>query len=250
VSAALALLAFGSPADAQAIQLVPLPVTPVSVSLRTSYDLLPEASGTGGATTSGSYTTSEGWQGTASFTATVQADRVDVMISGETTQAGTGTFYFAPLAELAVDVVVPEVGGPLTPIFWSVTDFEFQGSSQTVPCVVASVDAAVSSTIAGADLELQNGAVQALQCPSVQPANQAGFVLVPSGDTLRITRFVISSSTESIGQQVGTWSASFSIRFRTSAVTIGTGDVNGDGLVDVLDVTLIRRALAGLPPTP
>ena len=68
------------------------------------------------------------------------------------------------------------------------------------------------------------------------------------GDTITIT-WQIDDSVVLTSAATGSFDRSYSLLFRTVAPTLGSGDVNGDGSVDILDVSLTRRALAGLPIT-
>ena len=47
--------------------------------------------------------------------------------------------------------------------------------------------------------------------------------------------------------ETGTFQDSFKLQLLVPPPAIGTGDINGDFLFDVVDVTILRRLLAGLP---
>jgi hypothetical protein len=208
---------------------------------------LPPAQGVSSASLSGPFSIS-GWQGQATVTVDVVDDRIDFSISGQITQApSSGSFGLGPDATLVLEIAVPEVGGPLTPIFWNVTDVVWQSSVLAFGCAEALMSFDPSSTVAGGTIP---GLRVADVCVSPPSDPKAGWLVVPGGDTIRVPEFNVGASAGSVGQQTGPFSGSFSVRFRTSAPTLGTGDVNGDSTVDVLDVTLIRRGLAGLPPWP
>jgi hypothetical protein len=77
------------------------------------------------------------------------------------------------------------------------------------------------------------------------PARTTNPLHLLPGETARIPIEVTFQLWHAAGS--GSFSDSVRLAFRTSPTTIGNGDVNGDALVDIVDTTLIRRALAGFP---
>jgi hypothetical protein len=241
-------LLLAAPSLARAITLVPLTMTPVSVTVSSGTLGLPSVPGAASGSASGSYSVG-GWQGQATFTATVSGDRIDFVMSGDASQAPPADpLYLSPQATVVVDVAIPNVGGPLTPIFWDVIDLDFTSTTFTFGCAAASSEPRAASTVAGGRLEIPSSPAEV--CIPPDPAGSSvGWSVLPAGDTIRL-EFTIWPNAASAVQQPGSFAGSFGVRLRASAPTIGTADVNGDSVVDVLDVTLIRRGLAGLPPFP
>lgn len=247
LAAPVALL-LAVPSMAGAIDLVPLTLTPVSVAISTGSLNLPSVPGVSDASASGSFSTG-GWQGQATFLAAVAGSQINFTMSGDASQAPpAGALYLNPQVTVVVDVAIPGVGGPLTPIFWDVIDLNFVSGAFTFGCAAASSEPRAASTDAGGRLEIPSSPAEV--CIPPDPAgNSVGWAVLPGDDTVRL-EFTIWPNATSSGQNPGSFAGNFSVRFRASAPTLGTADVNGDGAVDVLDVTLIRRGLAGLPPFP
>ena len=89
---------------------------------------------------------------------------------------------------------------------------------------------------------------RARQCERVRPI-QARNVLpltVPAGENLRI-HFQFWPSNEAAAATNGSFSYTLRFRALVPPLEAGAADVNGDGAVDVLDVAVLRRVIAGLP---
>ena len=66
-------------------------------------------------------------------------------------------------------------------------------------------------------------------------------------DTITLV-FGLRSSPRILSPALGSYSQSHELQFAVPLPNLGSGDLNGDGVVDIVDSTLLRRSLAGLDP--
>ena len=67
-----------------------------------------------------------------------------------------------------------------------------------------------------------------------------------AGDTIRLT--VVINGQRNIDEgQTSSFLKTRRFRLLTRTPAIGSGDMNGDSEVNIVDVTILRRLLAGLP---
>jgi hypothetical protein len=195
--------------------------------------------------------------GTISASLSIGANAATASISGTSSSDFSGDVYM----QIEVDVHVPDLGQATTPVFVSLEDvvtpafghlerISLEGAKMIPPCGTEDVLARPSSTLLGRQVGAATDGRGAddfafygkYLLPEILHMVQPHEFL--AGDTVHLP-IVAHALVTNPG---GAFSGSFRVAFRTAAITLGSGDVNGDGGVNVLDVTLLRRAIAGLPP--
>ncbi len=246
---ALALLPARAFADA------PLPLTITPVSARIKVDAACSAVGVDAASLNATVNSTPGMTAQLQIDAAVSGSQALVTVTG-TGSGGQGTAYIDVF--LVVDVAVPRVGDALTPVFvslgnlsasgalWSLRYAAVYGSRLApVPDCSFTESAAPSSTQLGTQLgdPFNPYALFGGNLPAGQRVSRPVPLL--AGDTVQIPLQLYIQLAHDAG--TGSVDASVPVLFTVTPTTIGNGDVNGDSLVNVLDTTLIRRAIAGFP---
>jgi hypothetical protein len=245
------VIALAGPTTASGVELVPLEIRPVSVSFSVhvsgpgSFDFaaLP---GTDSASIQQPYSTPDGFTGQFDATVTINSDRLTVDFSGSKIQDPNALRdrLLSLVGTVVLEFDVPDIGLPLTPLFlgWDTKLLQDVGwySDERIPS--AQVLASESLKVFGGEFVPNATTIRGWGYVT-NPVRLAQFV---SSDTIRLSVWF------SVGKRIdagtlGSFLNSFELRFRTVAPMLGSGDVNGDGSVDILDVSLMRRALAGLP---
>ena len=161
---------------------------------------------------------------------------------------------------LEVDAPIPQIGDATTPVFVSLEDLSVSGATWSVRSIGAT-PARLPATPA-CPLQSDRATPTSSQLPSPLgdawgyysfhdlelgpwPARTTNPVHLLPGETARIPIEVTVQLAHTAG--TGTFTDSVKLVFRTSPTTIGNGDVNGDAQVNVVDTTILRRALAGFP---
>ena len=233
----LGLAASAPPARGQS--LVPLTVTPFSVETVSlaGQALLPvhfEQSGPGGV---GSDTVTlnfndPGFSVSGSVTTTVSVMSDRVIVSGS--HQADNSIDLESKVTVTVDIPVPLVGGALTPIHLKLVDVGNSGKPGTV--IVESMKDASARGVS-----LMPGG---LSSPT-GPTSEGIVFFAPGGETARTT---FSVSVQSFLFDPDIVTVATEVQFFTVSTAPGNGDLNGDGKTDIVDSTLLRRLLAGLPP--
>jgi hypothetical protein len=168
--------------------------------------------------------------------------------------------WFSVLFEM--EVQVPEIGDAIVPVYITIDDLVETGSNWSVrqiavfprrhssgPVCTYAREAGFDSLFLGSPLGPQIESTITLYARSEfvvpGPARRTTPIQLIAGDTVVIP-LEVSIGVAFAGSS-GSFSDSVRIAFRTAPTTIGNGDVNGDAQVNVLDTTLIRRAIAGAP---
>ena len=250
----LALVA-GFAARALADAPIALTVTPVSSRIR--VDATCSAAGVAAASLNAAVNSTPGMTAQLQIDSALSGSQALVTVSGSGS-GGAGTAYIDVFLE--VDVDVPRVGDALTPVFvslgtlsttgalWSLRYAAIYGSRLApVPDCSFTESAAPSSTQLGLGNQLGDPFNPYALFGGNLPAGEKVTRPVPllAGDTVRIPLQLYIQLAHDPG--TGAVTASVPVSFSATPVTIGNGDVNGDSLVNVLDTTLIRRAIAGFP---
>jgi hypothetical protein len=175
--------------------------------------------------------------------------------SGAAGQIGF-TVYFE------VETQVPEIGDAMTPVYLSLEDLTETGSGWSADrltvgprrqagdlgcphALEAAVDSMFLGSTVGPSTESSYATYSPLNFGPAWAARRTDPLELIAGDTVVIP--FSFSVTLAFAGSTGAFSDSVRIAFRTAPTTIGNGDVNGDAQVNVLDTTLIRRAIAGAP---
>lgn len=234
---------------------VPLTVQPVSARVRIETTCSPV--GVSSAALTGPISSISGLTASVMLSASVTATQASFTLSG-TGNGSAGDIYFE--AFLEVDALVPQIGDALTPVMISLENLTESGATWSVRSInVASARlpaspscptdqdrAAPTSVLLGSPLGDAWGWFSAYDLDlGPWPARATHPVGLLPGDTARIPIKIAFHLRHTAGS--GSFSDSVAVAFRRAATTVGNGDVNGDGQVNVLDTTLTRRALAGLP---
>jgi hypothetical protein len=233
--------------------LVPLPIRPVSISLTISAPGNFLATGTSSATTSGSFSDPYGNRGSVSATVTTLADRSRVEASGVVSTSG-GAASLDVYADLEVEFDVPDIGDAVTPVFFSLTNVTTSGGWLLPQLQAATLDffSTFNSSQFGGFILAEahpNPILAGFNTFWVWQQPFSSFLSLPAGDVVRFrTRIRLQQGQPA--PMEGPFTTSAELVFRVPTPTIGTGDVNGDRFVDLLDSTLLRRRLAGLDPWP
>jgi hypothetical protein len=180
-----------------------------------------------------------------------------ITFSGSAT-GPAASVYFRVFLE--VDAPIPQIGDAMTPVFVSLEDLTVSGSTWSVRSIGATGArlpaapacspyedrAAPDSTLLGGPLGDAWGYYSFHDVElGAWPARTTNPVHLLPGETARIPIEVVVQLWHAAGS--GSFSNSVRLAFRTSPTTIGNGDVNGDAQVNIVDTTLIRRAIAGFP---
>ena len=235
----------------------PVPLSTQAVSTRIRFESTCSPVGVSSASLSSPITLVPGLTGTLQVDASLLATEALITFSG----SGNGPaadVYFHVFFE--VDAPIPQIGGALTPVFISLEDLAVSGSNWAVRSIGATgarlpavpacspyTDAAApDSTQLGSPLGDAWGYYSFHDVDlGAWPARTTNPVQLLPGETARIPIEVTFQLWHAAGS--GSFSDSVRLVFRTSPTTIGNGDVNGDAQVNIVDTTLIRRAIAGFP---
>jgi len=174
-----------------------------------------------------------------------------VEATGDLSDAGTESVGAATSAEVEVEFDVPDIGDAVTPVFFSFANVTSSGVWQP-PQITAGVSAfsAFTSSQLGEIILPEGFAYPYVAAIRLGPQPFSSFLSLPPGDVVRFRTRIQLNHHQSPPLVLGAFAASAELVLRVPTPTIGTGDVNGDRNLDLLDVTLIRRALAGLDPWP
>jgi hypothetical protein len=237
-----------------AADLVPLAIQPLSVSVTAGGTT---ANGTSTATALGPFSDGSGNLGAVTATITIVADRILIELEGVLSVVGTSTPQIGASAEVTFDFVVPDVGDALTPIF-----IDFSNLAESGTWMPARLRAAGVSSVEGVYSSISSSQLGALVLPEAWPAATyaalegalvqplASFVSLPTGHSIRARIGMYFNRSAAVPASTGAFATTAELRLRAPTPTIGTGDVNGDRFVDLLDSTLLRRRLAGVDPWP
>jgi hypothetical protein len=163
-----------------------------------------------------------------------------------------------------VDAAIPQIGDAMTPVFLSLEELTESGARWSVrsiavtparlppgpACPVPSVRATPHSAQLGSPVGDASGYYSLYDVElGPWPARTTNPLHLLPGETVRIPIEITIqlAHAQSVSGSGDTFSDSAKLVFRVSPTTIGNGDVNGDAQVNVVDTTLIRRALAGFP---
>jgi len=234
---------------------VPLPVQPVSTRIRIESTCSP--AGVSSASLSSPITAVPGLTGTLQVDASLLPSEALVTFSGSGT-GSLGSVYFDVFFE--ADALIPQIGDAMTPVFASLEDLTESGSLWSVRSIGAAGSrlpavpscspytnkAAPDSTLLGSPLGDAWGYYSAYDLDlGPWPARTTNPLHLLPGETAHIPIKVAFQLQHAAGS--GSFSDSVRLVFRSTPTTIANGDVNGDAQVNVLDTTLIRRAIAGFP---
>ena len=231
---------------AGAVDLVPLTVTPVSIEARAN-----EASSgvqTNNTASVTLFVSEEGLDAVFSVTGTIENNTI--MYSGsllvtrnsDRGLAGTG------LVLVTVRIEIPFVGGAMTPVIAVIENVttELVGDSTSGLARLEPVFPSIFSSSVG---EPYSG-VAGLS--AFADENTAMLFHTFGGDTVDLSLRLTVAGNASPGVRglalaVGEVNKSFMVSLYTVGTAPGASDLNADGLTDILDATLLRRSLAGLP---
>jgi hypothetical protein len=166
--------------------------------------------------------------------------------------------------QIEVDVAIPDVGDAMTPLFASLDHWDHLGAQWRLAratlvvgrispsCVtteatptssfLGAIGAAPGATASSGFRQFASYANLASMASPVRATEPHSFI---AGDTVRLP-LLLSLEFQYSGSADG-FLDSINVELRTAPPTLGSGDVNGDRKVDLLDVTFLRRRLAGLP---
>jgi len=180
----------------------------------------------------------------------------EVIVNFSGTGSGVaGEVYFRVFFE--VEAQIPEIGDAMTPAFVSLEQLTVSGPSWSVRSVYSDghrlpVCSPYSNDGEAPDSEifgsrLGNKDTYGSYQPDVEAWSErtTNPLFLLAGDTVRIP-IAVGVALYYSGSP-GSFSNSVRFALRIAPTTIGNGDVNGDAQVNVLDTTLIRRAIAGFP---
>ena len=198
-----------------------------------------------------------GLTGTLQVDASLLPSEALITFSGSGT-GSLGSVYFDVFFE--ADALIPQIGDAMTPVFASLEDLTESGSLWSVRSIGAAGSrlpavpscspytnkAAPDSTLLGSPLGDAWGYYSAYDLDlGPWPARTTNPLHLLPGETAHIPIKVAFQLQHAAGS--GSFSDSVRLVFRSTPTTIANGDVNGDAQVNVLDTTLIRRAIAGFP---
>jgi len=240
----LGLLA-GSPA-ARALSFSPVSITPVSTAIAASASCQP------GSATFAAITQTEG-SGQINLSEAVSAGGVQLHVNGFGTGGPGSTMTAEAYAD--VDVAVPQIGDAMTPLLVSIDGLTKSGSGwsiDTISVTPGTLDTATcqesdrSPHSAQLNVDLE-GNLDGFSSYGETPTTTSSAVVdsYPAGDTVRLHLEIFVSL--SLQSSLGSFDDSFTVTVKSSAPAIGNGDMNGDHAVDILDATILRRQIAGLP---
>ncbi len=182
-------------------------------------------------------------------TATISGSDIVVTLSG---------FATAPLFQLylsaRINAQIPVLGGPISPVYIGVDAISESGSARLtqIPvtyysfpetCSDTPLHSLPESTLLGVGAGETNFTA-AHYSNTGTPERWLVPAAFPAGDYVLFSLYV-PITVELVGGSL--FDDSFKITFRTTTPAIGSGDMNGDHSVNILDSTLLRRLLAGLP---
>ncbi len=235
----------------------PVALSTQAVSTRIRFETTCSAAGVSSASLSSPIALVPGLTGTLQVDASLLATEALITFSGSGTGAAAGVSFHV---FLEVDAPIPQIGDAMTPVFVSLEDLTVSGSTWAVrsigatgarlpavpACPLDEDRAAPTSTLLGSPLGDAWGYYSFHDVEiGAWPARTTNPLHLLPGETARIPIQVTFQLWHDAGS--GSFSDSVRLAFRTSPTTIGNGDVNGDAQVNIVDTTLIRRALAGFP---
>ena len=245
------LVALLLPISAHAGGVVPLGITGVSIQARINHSSGPGLVGPLGTDFSSAAGTlvsplSSRLSTDVTFTAQVAGDRIAFTLDGIVTENSGAVTGLDFKVDVTLGILVPDVGDAVTPVY---SDFEnlVIGGIMTEALEAEASIVEVSSGLLGdmifrASSPFPNPFV--FLGESIQGIDPVQMTLLPGGDSVQISLHLTGSW---LIAGLGAYSSSGEFRFQTATPTIGTGDMNGDSNVDILDSTILRRLLAGLP---
>lgn len=156
-------------------------------------------------------------------------------------------------ARATVDVNVPSIGEGVTWVYMDpIKEIEVSPGVNPPATSCSSIlqnGADSPSTPNGTQL-MPVGVDQGFRLATVDissPASSLSYLPLPPNQTVRL---VIPFACALLSREPGVFHSRTSFRFRVPTPSVGMGDLNGDNNVDLLDSTLLRRSLAGLPGWP
>lgn len=242
-----AILVIPLPAFGQ-LTLVPVSISPVTIDMDvragfgTTYVTF-NGTGTSSAAVVDQPFSVSPFDGVVTGVVTVEADSIVVVANAANTRTIVGGSAEVT-ATVVIDMVVPELGGSTTPIAFDVETIAEAWTEWAPPTVNASLPNSKFHSLSTNQTMVSGNFVAGWSAAT--GSGGGSFALLPAGDTIQLT-LSISQGSDVPSGVIGGFESSYRIRFRTRQPTIGTGDINGDGSFNVVDVTILRRILAGDP---
>lgn len=227
-------------AGGEALPLSTVSLRPVSVSLEVRAESGGDAQsffatpGVSAASVSGVLSVGGTFIGQFDGDLSVAADHILLDVSGASIQTDAAS-DLRFLGTVIYEIDVPDLGGAMTPVFCDAVEV----------LSVLGVWQKQSDLLGGSLWSASLGDVfagQQLAC-----STEFGFLAnLPARDTMRVTAQMNYAVSLQVGQ-TGAFLETLRYDLLTFPPAIGMGDLNGDSLVDQVDVTILRRTLAGLP---